>query len=157
MITVESGKRKGTGQGPEPGGSGLVAAVVVITLLVLGLFAIYTGTRKHRRQTKQNRGVHLNRLKRCSANLNQLAVAMEMYSADNGGHYPKDFKALAPRYIKSIPTCPAAGSDTYSSSYRVDDKTGVYTFYCAGTYHGVSGIPYNFPQYRSAKGIVERP
>src|ERR1700712_1744623 len=54
----------------------------------------------------------------CESNEKNEGTAFEMYSTDNSGHYPKtNMGLLTPNYLKVIPTCPAAGSDTYSATY----------------------------------------
>lgn len=53
----------------------------------------------------------------CRGNLMELAAALDTYAADNNGYYPTSLQALAPRYLKAIPGCPAAGRDTYSADY----------------------------------------
>lgn len=52
----------------------------------------------------------------CRGNLMELAAALDTYAADNNGYYPTSLQALAPRYLKAIPGCPA-GRDTYSADY----------------------------------------
>jgi prepilin-type N-terminal cleavage/methylation domain-containing protein len=58
----------------------------------------------------------------CESNEKNSGTAFEMYSTDNSGHYPQStgtggMTLLTPNYLKIIPTCPAAGTDTYSSTY----------------------------------------
>ncbi len=52
--------------------------------------------------------------------LKKIATALEMYTTDNAGRYPTSLSALAKygMYLRTIPTCPAAGCDTYSASCR---------------------------------------
>jgi type II secretory pathway pseudopilin PulG len=57
------------------------------------------------------------RLEACEANLKQIAAAVEQYSTDNSGRDPFPLSSVAPRYLKRVPTCPAAGVDTYSAMY----------------------------------------
>ena len=56
-------------------------------------------------------------LVRCENNLKDIGTALEMFSTDHSGHYPYEMKEITPGYMKSIPTCPAAGMDTYSLQY----------------------------------------
>jgi len=56
----------------------------------------------------------------CVRNLKNLGTALEMYSTDASGRFPKSLARLTPSYVKAIPTCPAAGTDTYSSAFRTE-------------------------------------
>ncbi|MFN8608080.1 MAG: hypothetical protein U0931_11155 [Vulcanimicrobiota bacterium] len=75
-----------------------------------------------------------NAISGCSQNLKNIATGLEMWASDHAGGYPKDLKQLVPKYIEHIPFCPAAGKDTYSSSYRQAGSEG-FSMYCAGHYH----------------------
>ena len=51
----------------------------------------------------------------CKSNLKNIATALEMYSTDYGGRFPTAIAsggALTPNYLRTLPTCPAAGSVT---------------------------------------------
>lgn len=49
----------------------------------------------------------------CISNLKNISAALEMYAVDNKGSYPLRLSQLPPsKYLKSIPTCPAAEADT---------------------------------------------
>jgi len=65
---------------------------------------------------------------RCHNNLKNVGIALEMYSTDFAGRYPKDdpehwyteeasLRQLTPNYLRAIPTCPSG------SAYKV--STGV--------------------------------
>ncbi len=116
----------------------------VIALLVFGLLF-----RNWRISRLQGSGTG------CKSNLKNVAAALEMYSSDNGGEFPKDLSALTPQYLKAIPTCPPAGTATYVSGYRSEGSS--YQLYCAGANHLPIHIPANYPQYSNASGLVERP
>ena len=87
----------------------------------------------------------------CMSNLKNYGTALEMYSTDNSGRYPTELNVLTPNYLKTLPTCPAARSDTYSQSYTSSVKPDVFTIFCAGKHHGPSG---NYPQYTSVEGLI---
>jgi hypothetical protein len=55
----------------------------------------------------------------CKSNLKNIGTACEMYGTDWKGLYPKEMSLLTPNYLKTIPSCPHAGRDTYSASYEV--------------------------------------
>lgn len=70
----------------------------------------------------------------CKSNLKNLGTALEMYSTDNAGRYPNDTSLLtAGNYLKTIPTCPAAGKDSYSETYKVTTEPDGYSFRCSDT------------------------
>ena len=90
----------------------------------------------------------------CKSNLKNLGTALEMWSTDNRGRYPARLGQLAPSYLRTIPTCPAAQRDTYSASYRMRANPDCYAFLCQGANHRLAGIPADFPKYDSQHGLV---
>jgi hypothetical protein len=90
----------------------------------------------------------------CGSNLKLLATALEMYSADHGGAYPPALGALVPDYLHLVPTCPAAGRDTYSSGYTVNAAEGGFTIMCTGHHH--PDLPPDHPRYTPTEGVVEQ-
>ena len=116
-----------------------------------------------------------NSLEQCRENCRTIGSALDMYGLDNDGQYPRDLSDLVPRYLESIPTCPATGSDSYSGSYHHNSCQGDacrYTFFCQGDYHTreprtiyvltfpvragtrETGYPENHPCYVSPGGLV---
>lgn len=99
----------------------------------------------------------------CKSNCKNLATALEMYASDFGGRYPQDLGRLTSgNYLKTIPTCPAAGKDTYSATYRYAAKPDNFSFFCAGDNHekafrGFDKPSINLPQYNAAQGLVDHP
>jgi hypothetical protein len=99
----------------------------------------------------------------CKSNCKNLATALEMYASDNRGHYPAQLSMLTQgNYLKMIPTCPAAGSDTYLGSYRTHTNPDRFSFFCQGNNHSKAyagfSPPYdNFPQYTSEIGLNDHP
>ena len=99
----------------------------------------------------------------CKSNCKNLATALEMYASDNGGHYPAQLSLLTQgNYLKVIPTCPSAGSETYSGSYRIHTNPDRFSFLCQGNNHpkaytGFSPPFDNFPQYTSEIGLNDHP
>jgi len=112
---------------------------------------------------KDSRGDPKHNTSVCQSNLKAISTALEMYSIDNGGKYPKSLKQSVPSYLKSIPTCPSAGEDTYSKSYEYfppDKKKGTPTkflIYCSGENHKDAGLQKNYPQYNSIEGLSRKP
>jgi hypothetical protein len=92
-------------------------------------------------------------LRGCVSNVKNLATALEMYSTDNSGRYPTLLSQLTPDYLRTIPTCPSAGLDTYSAGYTVVARPDGYTVECSGHHHGDEGLPADFPRYTSTEGI----
>ncbi len=93
----------------------------------------------------------------CKSNLKNIATALEMWSTDNAGRYPKKMSSLTPNYLKTIPLCPRAYSDTYSASYKCKANPDFYRLSCQGEHHKAGGLPKDFPQYTSEVGIVSEP
>ena len=98
----------------------------------------------------------------CKSNLKNIATALEMYSTDYGGRFPTAIASggvLTPNYLRTLPTCPGAGSVTYESSgYSSTSSPDAYNINCNTTNHkGVDITIGGYPQYNSASGLVERP
>ncbi|MCL5773287.1 MAG: hypothetical protein M1536_02770 [Firmicutes bacterium] len=92
----------------------------------------------------------------CESNLKNVSTALEMYATDNQGHYPASLSQIVPAYLRSIPACPAAGKDTYSSSYTSSQNPDAYTFYCSGDNHKEVNAGENYPQYSSSQGLIQK-
>ncbi len=103
------------------------------------------------------RGSSNGKLTACKSNLKNIGTAMEMYSCDNKGRYPTSLFLLTPNYLRVLPTCPAAGFDTYSQGYKVTVVPDCYTVMCTGHHHAESGMPENFPKYDAIQGLSEEP
>ncbi|MCE1248574.1 MAG: hypothetical protein LWY06_18200 [Firmicutes bacterium] len=93
----------------------------------------------------------------CKSNLKNIGTALEMYSTDNGGHYPESLDQLKGDYLKLIPTCPSAGKDTYSDSYKSSEDPDKYEVFCKGSNHSNQGVPADYPQYNSTEGLKVGP
>lgn len=96
----------------------------------------------------------------CKSNLKNIGTALEMYSTDWSGAYPEDTTKLVPNYLRTMPECPMAGTDTYSESYsRIKTKEGwdSYQFFCKGENHTAVSLPANYPAYNGIIGLQERP
>lgn len=109
----------------------------------------------------------------CKSNVKNIATALEMYASDNAGQYPLALSKLVSSdrknsYLYAIPTCPAAGKDTYSSTYKMKnakrDKNGAlvdpkssdfYSFRCAGHHHKTAGAPPDRPAYDANQGLID--
>lgn len=102
----------------------------------------------------------------CKSNCKNIATALEMYSSDNGGRYPTTgqlgAKLTGGSYLKLVPTCPAAGTDTYSTPYSSTQTPDSFSFYCNGDNHkkaytGFTASSVNFPQYSAESGLLDHP
>lgn len=91
----------------------------------------------------------------CKSNLKNIGTSLEMFSTDHGGHYPRELSEITPNYLKVIPTCPTAGKDTYSASYKSRRNPDYYFVCCGGSYHVKEGVPGNVPAYDSLQGLIE--
>ena len=95
----------------------------------------------------------------CKSNLKNIGTALEMYSTDNSGRYPTATgfagTQVTPNYLKTIPTCPSAGSNTYNN-YTSASVPDVYTVVCAGPNHTAASTAANYPQFTAVQGLIER-
>ncbi len=99
----------------------------------------------------------------CKSNLKNIGTAMEMYSTDWSGKYPSPIAnsktKLTPNYLKTIPTCPAAGKDTYTFGTQFNGSPVYQDYYyvdCAGSNHTAVSVTGNFPAYNGIQGLIER-
>ena len=118
------------------------AAGLAIILTAVGLF-LY-----HEKPTIE--------LKQCETNLRQLAIALEMYSYEHQGRYPRSLAELVPQYVISLPKCPAAGADTYSSGLATASQPDIFSLQCTGNFHHKARQPINCPQYFNCSQGTER-
>lgn len=131
----------------------LLAIVVVTAVLASGL-----------RERRDRAGD----LQACVNNLKSLSSAMELYAVDHFGRFPgcrsldptappnvraTFLQRLTPHYIASIPTCPAAGLDTYSVSYREHSCADSYELYCKSDVHD----HVDYPRCDSRNGLAVEP
>jgi type II secretory pathway pseudopilin PulG len=83
----------------------------------------------------------------CHSNLRNISTALEMYRSDNHGRLPARLTQLVPRYLRSLPTCPAASANSYSAGYT--HSAGAFTVCCVGSNHASKGLSQNYPLVRS--------
>lgn len=97
----------------------------------------------------------------CKSNLKNIGTALEMYSTDNHGLYPKSMSALTPNYLKTFPECPNAGM-TYraefgpNAPYNTDRHDDYYYVECHGENHKSVSVTGDFPSYNGIQGLIER-
>jgi hypothetical protein len=85
----------------------------------------------------------------CRYNCEMLGTILEMYATDHQGLYPRSLsQVLSPSWPKQ-PECPAAGRDTYSSSYQVSPDLNAYTISCKGRNHEAAGLGQDSPSFNS--------
>lgn len=125
----------------------LIELMIVIAIIAI-LAAILVPSYVRARAMSQLTG--------CKSNLKNIATALEAYSVDNAGHYPNDIELIAPSYMKTLPNCPAASSNTYSDSYEFTLNPDSYQFFCEGAHHNSLAIPVDHPQWYSSSGLKER-
>lgn len=83
----------------------------------------------------------------CRQNLSQsIGPALTNYKKENG-HYPANLAALIPKYLQTIPVCPATtlkiagyptalgGKDTYSAGYQLESNKADWSVICTGSQH----------------------
>jgi len=90
----------------------------------------------------------------CAAQLESLAEAIELYRADDeyGQSLPENLGDLVSAgYLDRLPSCPSAGKDTCTASYRHHD--GTYVLACKGQHHAAAGLANNSPWIDAGKGL----
>ena len=98
----------------------------------------------------------------CKSNLKNIGTAMEMYSTDWSGRYPRNLNILTPNYLKTIPECPHAGRQTYrpdfgpSAPFNTEGFQDYYYIECTGRNHEDRDVPADYPKYDGISGLIER-
>ena len=77
-------------------------------MIVIAIIAILAAVLVPNMVRARSRG----QLTACTSNLRNIGTAVEMYNVDAKGRYPLLLSDLTPKYLKTIPECPTAGSDT---------------------------------------------
>lgn len=99
----------------------------------------------------------------CKSNLKNIGTALELYSTDWHGHYPRNLNMLVPNYLRELPDCPSAGRMTYRADFglqapgNTEHFEDYYFIECAGDWHTSVGLPPNYPQYNGILGLIDRP
>ena len=65
----------------------------------------------------------------CAVHLADLHDALERYSKEHRGCYPRSLGDLVPAYFDTLPRCPFCACDAYSPGYELHG-TSDYTLYC---------------------------
>lgn len=98
----------------------------------------------------------------CKSNLKNIGTALEMYSTDWSGHYPRNLATLTPNYLKTIPECPRAGRATYRLTIGLNAPLNdgpfedYYLVECMGESHTNVSVPANYPKYTGIEGLIDR-
>lgn len=124
-----------------------VQAEINWPVLILFLLAVTVGGFFGIRAFFRNRAE--TNFKRCQTNLQTIAISAKMYAKDNHGYYPKSMDQLTRlKYLPEVPTCPTAGTNTYSD-YTVSTRPQALTVSCNGGHHidfyRSVGDPQKFP------------
>ena len=122
----------------------LVVAAIFVGLVFLHFVSVGFRTR------------HQGRLTGCKSNLKNIGTAVELYSSDSGGRFPNRLTDLERRYLKAIPTCPSAATNTYTRGYSNALNPDAYTVVCAGSHHSNLNQGENYPQYTSTLGLISQ-
>ncbi len=130
---------------------GIVAAVLGVMLVGIGILAAILVPNFIRARSQ-------GQFTACKSNLKNMATALEMWSTDHEGRYPSRLSELTEggQYLRMIPTCPAAGIDTYSSTYQAGQDPDQYQVGCSGHNHGGVDAGPGYPQYNSVSGLNEK-
>lgn len=155
----------------KKGGKFFLITVVSILLIGILLYLTFGSTGQKKQESSstpkplpgdretpdvKSTGDDFGKFSDCNFNCKKIGTALEMYSTDNSGHYPKSLTQLEPKYLPSIPPCPAAGKETYCSSYTSNTHPDSYTFYCKGHYHSGAGVGQDKPYYSSTSGLTAK-
>jgi len=128
----------------------LIVAMAIISVLI-GIFL-----------PNLRRAVAKSDLAACQSNLRNISTSIILYSNDNDRYYPGTLSVCVPRWLKAVPTCPAAHSDTYSGGYTIvgvnesantATTTATFTIVCKGTNHDEIGLQADEPWYNVNRGI----
>lgn len=100
----------------------------------------------------------------CKSSLKNIGTAMEMYSEEHDGKYPEEagLAALVPKYLKTLPECPAAQQMSYTSVFgpkaegNQEHFENFYQVQCSGHHHKAVSVDENYPKYNGVVGLIER-
>ena len=92
----------------------------------------------------------------CKKGMEKIAFGLRDYSNNHSGRYPDHILWLVPRFLDRIPLNPAAGEDTFSPGYQLNDNKERYTIVSQGAYFTSLGINEGFPQYSSKYRLIEK-
>ncbi len=98
---------------------------------------------------------------RCKSNLTMLGSALDRFAADNDGRYPRTLHGLVPRYLQTLPVCPAADPEglSYHGSFgpdgwgNVDDIENYAYLGCYSKEHQTGTLI----AYSTVRGLIEHP
>lgn len=121
--------------------------VWIIAALLLALIGFSLGVSYLRGKVAQ-------RFTTCLLNLKEIGNALNSYHNDHDKMYPSSLSELIPKYLQSIPTCPAAKKDVYSQGYQVSSDLKTFSFYCKGHYHRDASREIDYPRFYSKFGLV---
>ncbi len=101
-------------------------------------------------------------LRICQRNVNSIGIALMTRSNHTNGHYPKSLSEIVPGFLKRIPTCPAAGVDTYSIGYQegIETEGNLYDWpdffrvRCSGHHHADAGLAADLPAFDPASRLM---
>ncbi len=95
----------------------------------------------------------------CSAELNRLGSALELYAQSNGGQSPPALDYLVPFYFEELPACPVVPSgqpNPYQQGYQGGGTA--FTVLCRGRHHrGLGGCGSDFPRFSPESGVQTAP
>jgi len=89
----------------------------------------------------------------CGQNLASIATALQTYANESEQLYPTALSNLLPKYLSTIPTCPAANANTYNASYSKSDDPRNFTIFCQGSFHTPAGVNADEPWYTLTEGL----
>jgi len=126
---------------PPVSRSAATQVVILVALLTVVVVLVYAATRV---QAREN-------LRVCQSNVEEIKHAIMRYQ-DDYVYPPERLQDLVPVYMKALPTCPAAGIDTYSPGYTRGNGMHMYFAWfvcCLGEFHVNIGAAPNTPAVQS--------
>lgn len=106
----------------------------------------------------------------CRSNLKNIGTALEMYSTDFEGRYPRELGQLTPNYLKTIPNCrlrkgeavpevvkplyaaQGIGFEEYGYQPNPEGEPDSYVVWCRSGHPSLEPF---YPKYTSLEGLVE--
>ena len=95
----------------------------------------------------------------CTAQLEKISRAMEVYSLKNGDYPQSQHDLVVEGYLPEIPPCPVADRVTYRTAFGAhtgfnkSDDEHYFLVECTGTNHNWVGVSRNCPSIDSVSGL----
>lgn len=122
----------------------ITALVLLVAFIVSTLYFMSRSTILVYHQQQPERD-----MRGCARNLEYLNRHVVAH-AKTHDRFPAHLDDALPGFSRDLPFCPAAGRDTYSSSYCVSSDGQTYTVFCQGHFHDDAGLDADYPRIRNS-------